>query len=141
MCRGVADAYLQQALFRRLLEQRRYEQLLARAPPPPPPPAPGAGPGPGPGPMPGLVRGLSLPPMLRPGAAGSPARQYNCERCGRQYTSSGNLKRHVKYECGVEPQFQCPVCKKKFQHRHSVKIHVVSTHKTENPELIREYLT
>ncbi|KAF0311805.1 Longitudinals lacking protein, isoforms H/M/V [Amphibalanus amphitrite] len=132
-------AYIQQALFRRLLEQRRYEQLMARAPPPPPPP--GAGLGPSPGPIPGLVRGLSLPPMLRPGMVSSPARQYNCERCGRQYTSSGNLKRHVKYECGVEPQFQCPVCKKKFQHRHSVKIHVVSTHKSENPELIREYLT
>ena len=58
-------------------------------------------------------------------------KQFACEKCGRTYASTGNLKRHKKYECGVEPQFSCPVCKKKFQHRHSVKIHLFSTHRNE----------
>ncbi|XP_037068566.1 putative transcription factor ovo-like protein 3 [Pollicipes pollicipes] len=126
---GAPDAFLHRAFnvrFQRLLQQQRYDQLLARAPPPPPPP-PSSG-------------SLGLPLLLRRESPTSPSRQYACEKCGRQYASSGNLKRHVKYECGVEPQFQCPVCKKKFQHRHSVKIHVVSTHKSENPELIKDYL-
>ncbi|XP_037085331.1 zinc finger and BTB domain-containing protein 49-like [Pollicipes pollicipes] len=121
---GPQDAFLHRALnvrFQQLLQQQRYDQLLAHAPPPPPGP-------------------LGLPLLLRRESPTSPCKQYACEKCGRQYASSGNLKRHVKYECGVEPQFQCPVCKKKFQHRHSVKIHVVSTHKSENPELIKDYL-
>ncbi|XP_043238000.1 protein bric-a-brac 1-like isoform X3 [Amphibalanus amphitrite] len=129
---GPQDAFLHRALnvrFQQLLQQQRYDQLLAHGAAPPP----GPGPGPGPGPM-------GLPLLLRRESPTSPCKQYACEKCGRQYASSGNLKRHVKYECGVEPQFQCPVCKKKFQHRHSVKIHVVSTHKSENPELIKEYL-
>ncbi|KAK3865331.1 hypothetical protein Pcinc_029055 [Petrolisthes cinctipes] len=61
-------------------------------------------------------------------------KQFACEKCGRTYASTGNLKRHKKYECGVEPQFSCPICKKKFQHRHSVKIHVFSTHRSEAGE-------
>lgn len=61
-------------------------------------------------------------------------KQFACEKCGRTYASTGNLKRHKKYECGVEPQFSCPICKKKFQHRHSVKIHVFSTHRNEAGE-------
>lgn len=61
-------------------------------------------------------------------------KHFTCEKCGRSYASSGNLKRHKKYECGVEPQFSCPICKKKFQHRHSVKIHVFSTHRNEAGE-------
>ncbi len=58
-------------------------------------------------------------------------KQFTCEKCGRTYASTGNLKRHKKYECGVKPQFSCPICKKKFQHHHSVKIHVFSTHRNE----------
>ncbi|XP_076060708.1 uncharacterized protein LOC143036811 isoform X4 [Oratosquilla oratoria] len=61
-------------------------------------------------------------------------KQFACDKCGRTYASTGNLKRHKKYECGVEPQFSCPICKKKFQHRHSVKIHVFSTHRNEAGE-------
>ncbi|XP_063856594.1 transcription factor che-1-like [Scylla paramamosain] len=58
-------------------------------------------------------------------------KQFACEKCGRTYASTGNLKRHKKYKCGVEPQFSCPICKKKIQHRHTVKIHVFSTHRNE----------
>ncbi|RXG58129.1 Trypsin-1 [Armadillidium vulgare] len=65
-------------------------------------------------------------------------KQFSCDKCGRSYASTGNLKRHKKYECGVEPQFSCPVCQKKFQHRHSVKIHVFSTHRNESGEPLQD---
>lgn len=30
----------------------------------------------------------------------------------------------MKYECGVEPMFQCEYCNKKFKRRYQVKRHV-----------------
>ena len=81
----------------------------------------------------------TLPPVM-PSTAGNARssrggyesnKSFCCEKCGRSYTSVGNLKRHKKYECGVEPKFNCPVCQKKFQHRHSVKIHITSAHTKE----------
>ena len=77
-------------------------------------------------------RDNKVPPMK--GYAYTTAKNFHCEKCGRSYASTGNLKRHLKYECGVSPQFPCPLCNKKFQHRHSVKIHVVSTHLKEIKE-------
>jgi len=70
-----------------------------------------------------------------------PPKQFACEKCGRTYASTGNLKRHKKYECGVEPQFSCPICHKKFQHRHSVKIHVFSTHRAEAEQHEKDSIT
>lgn len=142
------DAFLQRALnarFQQLLQQQRYDQLLAARGVSPVGVATGGTGGGAAAAAAAAVAaaaatGQQLPLFLKRESPTSPGKQYPCDRCGRHYASSGNLKRHVKYECGVEPQFQCPICKKKFQHRHSVKIHVVSTHKTENPELIKEYL-
>ena len=53
---------------------------------------------------------------------------YKCEVCSRVYASQGNLRRHLNYECNKKPQFECPVCKNVFQHRHSAKIHYNQTH-------------
>ncbi|CAK9803457.1 Longitudinals lacking protein, isoforms A/B/D/L [Anthophora quadrimaculata] len=39
-----------------------------------------------------------------------PAGQFGCSRCGKSYMRKDSLQRHVHWECGKEPQFQCPFC-------------------------------
>ncbi|PSN32902.1 hypothetical protein C0J52_13322 [Blattella germanica] len=53
---------------------------------------------------------------------------FKCERCGNCYTYKKNLSRHVKLECGKEPQFQCPFCPKKTKHKNHMLRHVRSQH-------------
>ncbi|EFN84275.1 Longitudinals lacking protein, isoforms A/B/D/L [Harpegnathos saltator] len=36
--------------------------------------------------------------------------QFICDRCGRSYMRKDSLQRHMQWECGKEPQFQCPQC-------------------------------
>ena len=50
--------------------------------------------------------------------------------CERKYTSEGNLKRHVSYECNKEPSFKCAFesCNQKFVHNHSMRLHLKSAH-------------
>ncbi|KAG8259317.1 hypothetical protein J6590_014786 [Homalodisca vitripennis] len=33
-----------------------------------------------------------------------------CGTCGKRFKYKANLGRHLRYECGVEPQFPCPQC-------------------------------
>ena len=59
------------------------------------------------------------------------ALRYFCKKCTKKdYASTGNLKRHLEFECGVSPRFGCEICKSRFQHRHSLIIH----HKSNHPE-------
>lgn len=57
-------------------------------------------------------------------------RPYVCDRpgCGRGYKYKSGLFRHVKYECGKEPQFQCVVCQKRFTQQQSLKSHMIYIH-------------
>jgi Zinc finger, C2H2 type. len=53
---------------------------------------------------------------------------FPCERCGRSYVRKDSLQRHLKYECGKEPTFQCPFCpqrckRKAHQIRHIRRQH------------------
>ncbi|KAK0097568.1 hypothetical protein PV326_001075 [Microctonus aethiopoides] len=34
---------------------------------------------------------------------------YSCPKCGNGYTRLHSLNRHIRFECGVEPQFECPI--------------------------------
>nr|CAD7257411.1 unnamed protein product [Timema shepardi] len=38
---------------------------------------------------------------------------FPCERCGRTYIRKDSLQRHLQWECGKEPTFQCPFCPQK----------------------------
>lgn len=59
--------------------------------------------------------------------------QFCPNMCGRSYRGkyrTKNIKRHLRYECGVQPQFQCDVCMKRFTHNSDRKKHMVMIHKT-----------
>lgn len=49
---------------------------------------------------------------------------YTCERCGNSYARPHSLNRHVRFECGVEPKFECPICHKKSKHKHNLVLHM-----------------
>jgi uncharacterized Zn-finger protein len=38
---------------------------------------------------------------------------YNCTHCGLKFTSSGNLKTHLKLHAGTR-EFQCHLCDKAY---------------------------
>ncbi|KAF7272334.1 hypothetical protein GWI33_014883 [Rhynchophorus ferrugineus] len=46
-----------------------------------------------------------------------------CDMCGRIYLRKSSLRRHQRMECGVEPQYQCPSCYRKFKHEHHLEQH------------------
>ncbi|KAK1123172.1 hypothetical protein K0M31_008805 [Melipona bicolor] len=74
--------------------------------------------------------GFDKPSMMGNRANGSVRDSliYSCSRCGNAYTRSHSLNRHIKFECGVEPQFECPICHKKSKHKHNLVLHM-KTHK------------
>ncbi|XP_039285463.1 zinc finger protein 814-like [Nilaparvata lugens] len=39
-----------------------------------------------------------------------PSENFKCQNCGKEYRYKGNLKFHLKNECGKEPSLQCPHC-------------------------------
>ncbi|VVC28708.1 Zinc finger C2H2-type [Cinara cedri] len=52
--------------------------------------------------------------------------------CGRSYRGvrrKGNLKHHLIYSCGVDPQFKCPLCKKLLTQKQSLNYHLATVHK------------
>lgn len=53
---------------------------------------------------------------------------HYCGDCGRKYISRRGLLQHIKYECGVEAQFQCPICVFKSKHKFNLKKHIRSKH-------------
>lgn len=49
---------------------------------------------------------------------------FTCDRCGNSYARPHSLNRHKRFECGVEPKFECPVCHKKSKHKHNLVLHM-----------------
>eukprot|EP00102_Acyrthosiphon_pisum_P015499 XP_008186080.1 PREDICTED: zinc finger protein 33A-like isoform X2 [Acyrthosiphon pisum] len=55
---------------------------------------------------------------------------YCPKMCGRKYKSKRAVKLHMKYECGVKPQFQyynllnCLRCGRKYKHKSTLKAHL-----------------
>lgn len=54
----------------------------------------------------------------------TPGGAYTCTRCGNSYARPHSLNRHLRFECGVEPKFECPVCHKKSKHKHNLVLHM-----------------
>lgn len=54
---------------------------------------------------------------------------FECYQCGRCYIRKDSLQRHLTYECGKEPQFQCPFCPQKCKRKaHQIR-HIHRQHK------------
>ncbi|KAH1002457.1 hypothetical protein HUJ04_008543 [Dendroctonus ponderosae] len=54
--------------------------------------------------------------------------RFGCTKCQNSYTQMTNLRRHLKYECGIPPQFECPICHRKFVYKFRMKQHRLMTH-------------
>lgn len=50
------------------------------------------------------------------------------EKCGRKFKLQRSLAVHLKYECGLEPQFHCVLCNKSFKQRFTYKTHMFNVH-------------
>lgn len=70
-----------------------------------------------------LVAGLrQLPP-----APGEPS--FTCPDCGRVYKLKSSLRNHQKWECGKEPQFQCPYCVYRAKQKMHIARHMERMHR------------
>lgn len=54
-----------------------------------------------------------------------------CPNCTKIYKHKRNLWRHLKYECGVDPQFSCQICGKYFKYKQSMQDHIYVQHSTD----------
>ncbi|XP_075978622.1 longitudinals lacking isoform X4 [Anticarsia gemmatalis] len=73
-------------------------------------------------PFAGMRVSAALPP-----AAGEPA--FTCPDCGRVYKLKSSLRNHQKWECGKEPQFQCPYCVYRAKQKMHIARHMERMHR------------
>lgn len=60
---------------------------------------------------------------------------YDCPTCGKRYSNQYCLKRHIRYECEVEPKFECVLCKRRSKHKFNLLAHLRKMHNVENPAI------
>ncbi|KAH1002489.1 hypothetical protein HUJ04_008572 [Dendroctonus ponderosae] len=51
---------------------------------------------------------------------------FYCIKCEKQYKFKGNIRRHLKYECGKSANFHCPLCDFKCKRFDYLKFHLNS---------------
>ena len=56
-------------------------------------------------------------------------KEFPCKDCGRVYKLKSSLRNHQKWECGIEPQFQCPYCFYRAKQKMHVSRHLERVHK------------
>lgn len=54
---------------------------------------------------------------------------FACPECGRLYKLKSSLRNHQKWECGKDPQFQCPFCVYKAKQKMHIGRHMERMHK------------
>lgn len=50
--------------------------------------------------------------------------KYTCSKCLKIYSTYNGLYKHVRFVCGIEPQFECPVCKKLCSRKDNLMQHI-----------------
>jgi hypothetical protein len=60
---------------------------------------------------------------------------FQCPNCGKFYKYRRNMLAHLKLECGMEPQFHCQFCPRRYKQKSKLQIHVGSKHRNEFPAL------
>jgi len=55
--------------------------------------------------------------------------RFSCpNECGRSYKNKSSVNQHLKFECGVQPQFECYICNKRFAYNKTMKKHIIFVH-------------
>ena len=54
--------------------------------------------------------------------------KYSCTTCGKTYKWKQGLLRHRKYECNVDPMFQCTYCSHRSRHKDNLMKHIFARH-------------
>lgn len=54
---------------------------------------------------------------------------FSCPDCGRLYKLKSSLRNHQKWECGKDPQFQCPYCVYRAKQKMHIGRHMERMHK------------
>lgn len=65
------------------------------------------------------------------GSSGNEQGGYTCPApdCGRVYKLKSSLRNHQKWECGKDPQFQCPFCVYRAKQKMHIGRHMERMHK------------
>lgn len=66
--------------------------------------------------------------MNSPIGSGTP-NIFHCPNCSKMYHYKSSLARHIRLECGKEPQFQCPYCPHVTKHKSSLVMHIDARHR------------
>ncbi|KAJ9596801.1 hypothetical protein L9F63_012182, partial [Diploptera punctata] len=53
---------------------------------------------------------------------------FPCMGCGNIYRHKRSLQKHIRLECGKEPQFHCPYCPMKMKQKGNLQKHVRKQH-------------
>ncbi|XP_076621392.1 putative zinc finger protein B0310.2 [Colletes latitarsis] len=54
---------------------------------------------------------------------------FICYKCGRRYTWTDSLTRHLREGCGILPRHKCTLCGRKFKRRDYLLRHEINVHK------------
>ncbi|KAG5900386.1 hypothetical protein JTB14_033834 [Gonioctena quinquepunctata] len=65
------------------------------------------------------IRGLLLRTSLN---------KYQCTRCFKTYKHAHIMRRHMEFECGMEPKFQCSICGHKSKRKYEMTVHIRKKH-------------
>lgn len=51
---------------------------------------------------------------------------FTCPKCNVNYLHQRSLHRHLNFECGKPPQFECSYCGRKLRHKFHLRNHMFS---------------
>lgn len=54
--------------------------------------------------------------------------RYGCGRCRRTYSQKKTLGRHLRFDCGQNPSFECQMCPRMFKHGYMLLKHMRRIH-------------
>lgn len=60
--------------------------------------------------------------------------RFRCQQCGKVYIWAKGLRDHQRYECGKEPQYQCPECALRFKLVSNLRRHLRRQHNMDVPK-------
>lgn len=64
-----------------------------------------------------------------------PSMGFPCMKCGKIYKNRRHLTRHLNFECGIPPMFQCPACPARTKRQSNLKQHILRRHPELNASL------